>query len=263
MSIFKCRFILPMIVLACLVSAQQALAAQPLYWASWEIEVGFQNDQPNAFISVEAGTYVHGQPITNYTTQQPFDCHVVGNVVFADEQAHFDGNGYLACDAPDVVQIVKEITGGKIGNLSTACDCKTPWAQAELILNENPTQTNPFNPIFTRSDLALAVPHAGNSDAKAVFTVAGETAVSNIFDLTGKDTVYSDFTRQTMTSYVPSFLVNGRSTAATPNLIQTQRPLQLSNLAETLYIGFDPSSGQMLEGSLLQLQIDPGCFGFG
>ncbi|MEM7113021.1 MAG: hypothetical protein AAF614_11355 [Chloroflexota bacterium] len=263
MSIYKYRFVIPVLAIMSFVFVQQPVVAQSTYWASWEIEIDFVNNQPNAVIFVEAGTYVGGQPYMLHSTQQSFPCHVVGSVEMADEQGHFDGNGYLECESPNVVEIVDQMTGGQMGDLAAECECKTPWAQVDLTLNQNPAQTNPQNPIFSRSDLAIAVPLTGGSDAQVVFTVDGETAVSDIFDPAKKDSVYADFNQQVATkSYIPSFAVNGASYAPSPAVIQNPS-LQTSNEAETFYVGFDPDTGDLLEASIIRLRIDPGCFGFG
>jgi hypothetical protein len=254
------------IILLVAVQAAQPVAAEGALWESnWRVDVDFEDDHPNVFLTVQvwavgAGFYAEE------TTE--LKCYASPTVGFAEEKAVFTGVGGIRCAMPDMAAIVYALTDVPEAPappfvLPDECDCKKgAYATAELDLDENNTNQDWANPVFYLTDMALDTPIDAGMGKRPfmTFNVDGSASSSDIFYGVKAETFARFLPQLGMPDmYDVLFTAQGMILDATPeNINQT---LAISTEQTVLYIGFSPVTGESMRGRLNSLTIDPGCFG--
>ncbi|MEM7332464.1 MAG: hypothetical protein AAF490_10245 [Chloroflexota bacterium] len=251
-----------------LANNQKAFANQPQFEASWDIQVDFIGNQPNATLTVRVKEYFNDM-VTNHSTKHELSCHVPASVAIENDEAVFNGKGGILCKIPSLKQIVFEMTDGQFV-LPDECDCKSgAFAAANLTLDPNTAGDVESNPVFTMKDLwmdAQLLPDTSFRGQMA-FTVDNHTALSDGFHvLPSSNFLYANFLQTNGAesedlSFKPLFDANGTDLEATPE--QIEEDLALSFKQHRIYIGYSPLTHQGFNGRIRTLHVDPGCFGSG
>lgn len=229
---------------------------------SWLFTMDFVDDQVHGDLTI---TIEFEQPKKEpIVATLPLECITVGTLAIADEQATFSGDDYIRCAMPDLVEVVAQLTENAV-LISPACYCKdTPWVEANVMLDTNPLQNEPLNPIFYRPDLRFNAPLVDSGSAAMRFQVANRLAQSTPFRLSGSsggEALRAEFNRTALHVYEPKFIANSEILSSNPAVFQES--LALSNNSTHLYIGYSPAGGIFLEGTLISLVVDPACRGYG
>lgn len=206
--------------------------------------------------------------------------------------ANFDGTVYMQCATPDWGAMVYELAPHLVVATAAECDCEVErsplWAAADLVLHPVAAGTTRANPLLDASGLgvAVSVPTSGTA-ARTRLARSNGSADSNtwLYDSAGGNRLLSGMNGALAVSiidyfgglpyltgpgwrpYFSSQVVGGRvGHWLEPANSGTRRPAPLAPFTVstgegTVLIGRSGASGQMFNGRLRDLQVDPGCFG--
>lgn len=259
----KSRIVLVMFFVLCtavfsLLSAPlTAQAATGDQWARWFIEVAFENDEPIAKMTVEIGHEARsGQLEIDISKTYSLICQDNGSLHIAGTVAEFDGSAYLTCEMPDFQRIVSKLTDGKL-EIADTCTCKLADGLANVDF-DSPAQ----NPLFYTPSLQFSAPtNAYGNAVQYELNVGGKVAVSEAFMNTGQMQFGGGAFVKNGNGYAPEFHVNGLDLASDPPYIAGL--VKVPTNEKEFIIGFNPDTGEFLQGKLSYLYMDPGCVGHG
>lgn len=256
-SVLVAFFVMCTAVLALFPLSHPAVAAPAELWARWFIEVEFANNQPVTTMTVEIGhNDRQGQPVVDLQETYDVLCQETGHLKINQNVAEFDGSSYLTCDMPVFQDIVAELTEGKL-KIDSTCACKQADGQAHFAFSD-PSE----NPFFYMEGLQFAAPKPPVGPiAQYAMTVDGVTAVSETFVPTKQIQQGGGTFSLNGQEYQIQFELDGASLASTPETFAGK--LAVPTNQRHFFIGFNPDSGEILQGSLEYLFIDPGCVGHG
>ena len=256
-SVLVAFFVLCMAVLALFPLSQPVAAAPYEPWARWFIEVAFANNKPVATMTVEIGHDNRlGLHIVDLQKTYELSCQETGSLNVTNNVAVFDGNSYLTCEMPVFQDLVAELTEGKL-KIDSTCDCKQANGEVDFAFGD-PSE----NPFFYMEGLQFAGPKLPvGPDAHYSMTVDGVTAVSEVF-MPNKQLQHgvSEFL-QNGKQYQMLFELDGTSLGSSPTAYSGL--LKVPTDQKQFFIGFNPDTGEILQGTLSYLFIDPGCVGHG
>lgn len=234
-----------------------AQAAPGDLWARWFVEVAFENNKPNAKMTVEIGHETRsGQPVIDISKTYPLNCQEHGSLHIVDNVAEFDGNSFLSCEMPNFQELVYKLTEGKLV-IDESCTCKLADGLANVDF-DSPSQ----NPLFYTPSLQFSAPT--NSFGNAVqyeLNVGGAVAISEEFSNTGKMQFGGGAFIKNGNGYAPEFQVDGLSLASSPPYIAGL--VKVPTNEKEFIVGHNPDTGEFLYGKLDYLYLDPGCVGHG
>lgn len=243
---------------------QSAAADEDPQWESnWYITVDFVGNTPNAELVVQVWEYIDGIPQPLPPAVEQLDCSAAPSVNLVNDTAVFSGKGAIRCAMPSIQKIVWELTDGEF-ELDDACDCKTgATATATVQYVPNTTLSTFDNPLFSLVGLDWSTPMQANSFRPGLqMIVDSATAESKDFAATYSPmSLTTDFMPLGNDKFMPFFTAVGIPLTSVPALIQ--QPLAISNNQTVLYIGYSPHTKESLNGTLIDLFLDPGCFGNG
>jgi hypothetical protein len=189
-------------------------------------------------------------------------------VVLANDTAVFDGTGGIRCAMPSIQSLVRDMTDGRYAP-AASCSCNgTPIISADVQLNPNTTGADWENPLVYRlaragNDMALAASVPAFStlpSASIIFTVNDETAQSNAFIANGMPNTLLATYLDAGDWHQAAFEANGANPGTGVGPVGN---LSVTNEATTLYIGYSPATSASLNGTLIGINVDPGCYGTG
>ncbi|MBK8900705.1 MAG: hypothetical protein IPM53_05975 [Anaerolineaceae bacterium] len=256
-SVLVAIFVMCTAVLTLLPFSQPASAAPDEPWARWFIELEFVNNKPAATMTVEIGHDTRlGQRVVEIQETYELACRETGTLNITNNVAEFDGNSYLTCEMPVFQDLVGTLTSGKL-KIDRTCECKLANGQAHFAFSASSE-----NPFFYLEGLQFAAPNPPTGpNVQYALTVAGVTAVSEVFAPTKQIQQGGGEFVQSGPGYEIRFQVNGTVLGGSPSSISGQ--LEVPTDQNQFYIGFNPDSGEILQGRLEYLFIDPGCVGHG
>jgi hypothetical protein len=206
--------------------------------------------------------------------------------------ANFDGTVYMQCATPDWGAMVYELAPHLVVANAGECQCevgRSPlWAAADLVVHPVAAGTTRANPLLDASGLgmALSMPTSGTA-TRTRLTRSNGSADSGtwLYDSAGGNRLLSGMNGAlaveiidyfgglpylTSPSWRPYFRsqVNGGRVGQwlEPTNSGTRRPAPVAPFTVrtgegTVLIGRNGGSGQMFNGRIRELQVDPGCFG--
>lgn len=234
-----------------------AHAAPGDQWARWFVELTFANNKPTVTMTVEIGHETRqGTQQVDIRERYPVDCQEHGALNISATVAEFDGQSYLTCEMPNFQEAVAKLTQGKL-EINDSCSCKLANGLANFSFDSNSA-----NPLFYMPKLQFSAPaHANGSLAQYKLVVNGVAAESEPFLINNKLQLGSGSFVQNGAGYIPEFYVDGTVLSSNPPYISGL--LALPTNQTKFYIGYNPDSGESLQGKLSYLFIDPGCVGHG
>lgn len=244
-------------VLALLSFSSSVNAAPDIPWARWFIELEFVNNKPVATMTVEVGRDTpQGQRTVDIQETYELICTETGTLNITHNVAEFDGHSYLTCEMPIFQDLVGTLTEGKL-KIDSTCTCKLANGEADFAFSGSSG-----NPFFYMEGLQFAAPKPPiGPNAQYALTVDGVTAVSELFTPNKQIQQGGGEFVQSGKGYEIRFQVDGTALASSPASIVGQ--LEVPTNQNQFYIGFNPDSGEILQGSLAYLFVDPGCVGHG
>lgn len=244
-------------VLAIFPFSQPVNAAPDTPWARWFIELEFVNNQPLATMTVEIGRDTwRGQRVVDIQKSYELICQESGTIPISNNVAEFDGKSYLTCEMPVFQDLVATLTDGKL-KIDRTCECKLANGEANFAF-----AASSENPFFYMEGLQFAAPKPpAGPNAQYAMTVEGVTAVSEVFSPNQQIQQGGGEFVQNGNGYEVRFQVDGTGLASLPGSIAGR--LEVPTDQNQFYIGFNPDSGERLQGKLSYLFVDPGCVGHG
>lgn len=256
-SVLVAMFVICTAVLALFPFPPTAAAAPSEQWARWYIELAFNNNKPETTMTIEIGHLNRfGNPILDMSETYDVSCYENGSLNIVNNVAEFDGHSYLACEMPVFQDKVSDLTEGKL-EVGNECACKIANGSANF--NFAGASENPF---FYMKGLQFSAPTQANGQvARYQLTVADSTAESETF-LPNKQLQWGvgEFS-QSGKGYLPAFQVDGAVLGSSPQYIAGH--LAVPTNQNEFFIGFNPDTGDTLQGQLNYLFVDPGCVGHG
>ena len=267
------------------VVAQQPAQGQSIEEVGMEVHLDFYNNAPRAVWTIYAKKSVGGKTIIDETRHIPLYCTNYGvDIAFGSATFRSADRDYIKCLLPSFADEIKKISNGEI-IVGERCGCKTPWIAANVDLKYDPSSVGPLpdsNPLFYHDDMKYALPYVDPPSLVSMrLNYAGAPQpVSAPFFLETKtpwNAVWSggdgaefltkaDFTgwaaylaKHTLSTIKNSFhWANGQqinqATGSPGNFDMGTGP-------SVLFFGVDPATGSFLNGTLEQLDWDPGCRG--
>ena len=244
-------------VFALLTIPTTVIAAPGDQWARWFVEASFDNNQPVVEMTIEIGYEDRsGNLIVGISETFSVACQENGKLHISNNAAKFDGSSYLICDMPNFQEKVLELTNGQL-QISDECDCKE--ANGEVGFNFSKTSENP---LFYLPDLQFSAPmNAIATLAQYRLTVRGNTAESEPFPTNYQMQWGGAAFEQSGSGYLTLFHVDGVALGSSPPYIPGI--LTLPTNPTEFFIGYNPDTGEALQGQLEYLIVDPGCVGHG
>lgn len=251
-----------LLITLCLLAASHSAKAAGTAWSRWKIDVIFPNNQIDTQLTIQVGhTTSTGKKVVDAEQAFPLSCLTVGTPNIQNEQAKFAGNSYFKCQVPSIQDKVSQMPGHLL--IPPACDSKQPFVTGVLSVDNNPTQSNPDNPIFHRDDIQFNTPFdTTTQQAQMTVTFNQATAESGTFTPSQTESsLVAIYNKAGQSLYAPAFTVDSTNLTASPATLNG--PIPLSTLASTIYIGYSPVSSKYFHGTLTSLLVDPVCIGQG
>lgn len=250
-------FVLCTAVFLLLSAPSTAQAVTGNQFARWVIQVGFDNNQPVAKMTVEIGHETHlGILVVDISESYKVECQEYGSLNIVGNVAEFDGGSYLECKMPNFQEIVYELTNGSMV-IADFCTCKQADGAAGFDF-DNPSD----NPLFYTPSLQFSAPTDTNGNGvQYELSVNGATAVSESFTNIGQMQFGGGGFVKNGNGYAPEFHVDNFELASHPPYLAGL--VEVPTNETTFFVGFNPDTGQFLQGKLGYLYIDPGCVGHG
>lgn len=253
-------------------------------WARWLLQLDFTNNEINALWTVAIGEYDAsvwpGMKIIAKTAEK-VECTPQGSFFIVNDEAIFDGKGYLECPIPSFYHTAIDLAKGAGHELDKRflerCECVNPipWITADLTVapSESP------NPIVHEVNGAFDfyTPLSGGLQASSNLLLNGQPIASGpawtlrdngnqIWSGTGTESfmVMGD---PNWSNLGPGFVQAAQNTpvdhvlhwenANGGNIFPDASAMYITNLATTFTIGFDGSN--YFVGKIKKLAWDPGC----
>lgn len=228
-------------------------------WAKWSFDLKADNSDFVAVWHVTVGGEDKaGDPAVLLTQSFAIPCRAVGSVKANGNVMAFEG-GYLECDFPDLIATANDIIIAQWGKeymltIGGDCECAPIRLGYATIVAEPKAQGE--NPVFFHPDIAASIVRQ-KKDVRSAFRFtqassdgalkpAGQvsTLSSHYFCDEANGACYFEHfadgnqIKQEKRLFTPSFFTTG---------------------AVTAYVGYDPSSGQIFQGTMTHVDVDPGC----
>ncbi|MDJ0756678.1 MAG: hypothetical protein QNJ45_24295 [Ardenticatenaceae bacterium] len=237
----------------------EAAAAAADWESTFAIDVHFVDDNAVGVLSVHVT-----DPSGIVTSQSfPITCNPSSGNIISDGVANFKGNTgeYVRCNVPSIRQLVRKMTGGQF-TPAASCDCKEAvFAEFNVNFNNQPDPAGHPNPLFHLPDIELAAPISPFDYRPALnFTVNEHTSSSQGFP--GQMSwLHSEVAPIGVNLFEPFFAVSAPLYHPAPITGDVHADLTVTLNAQTLYIGYNPETGESFNGQIIDLHIDPGCPG--
>lgn len=244
-----------------MVLVQPSLAAgdEPELLAKWRIEADMTVGEPFVELIVEVGFYDEQGKwrLSQKPEVRRLSCDV-NNVGWeeAGGPAIFNGDGYIACEMQNVLDIAIDMTGGEFDFTEESGGGGT-IVDADAVL----AGYNNDNSIFYHPDIQFSALNQGEASLR--LEVGGLAAKSEIFMPDSRQHFHGELAATNDTNvYAPAFAVDGIELEATPQELTGHS--RVSHTYEGLiYFGYSPATGSYFEGEVYRIDVDPGCAGMG
>jgi hypothetical protein len=244
-----------------------AVAAGSSYpFAKWFITLSFPNDQPLVELTTEIWHHNPDTGTTSLVTTQTdeLDCTVSGTLAISNEVATFDGQTYITCEQPDMVQKIDEVSDGNL-LVPAVVAVRDAWVRGQVMLASN-APLNTALPVHYQPDIQHALAQTGAGDTVQFLRVDGVQAQSNGYAQAFPYQIGARFQSRAEACepwkpYDTRFRANGVAAAGTPAVIG--QVLNINLRATDIYFGYSPDSNSYFEGSVKTLIVDPGACGRG
>ena len=240
-----------------ILAASQPAAAEENMWMRWDVIGDFTIGEPDVRLIVETGFYdEQGEWQQVGYEETPLICEV-NNVEFNEgEAAIFDGQGYIACQMVNVLEIAAQLPGGSTA-LPEEMGGSGTFVEAELTA----TEYGYDNPIFYHPDIQFNVPNVG--EAYLTLEVGDLAAKSGGFSSNQEQFVRGELGESgDYKVHHPTFVAGKESLESDPPVLYGAA--LVSNVYEgTIYIGYSPKTDTFFKGELYRFRTDPGCSGYG
>lgn len=227
-------------------------------WAKWSFDLKADNSNFEALWHVTVGGEDKaGDPVALTTQTFAIPCRAVGSVKANGSVMQFEG-GYLECDFPDLIATANDIIAqwGKEYMLTIGGDCKcAPIRLGYATVDAKPTAQGE-NPAFFHPDIAASMIRKKN-DVRSAFRFAQETSDGALKPASQVSTLSSHYfcDEANGACYFEHF--------ADGNQIKQEKrlftPSYFNTGAVTVYIGYNPSTAQVFQGTMNHVDVDPGC----
>jgi len=269
---------------------------------SWEVDINFSGSNIEAEWILRATDKISGTTtvVEEYVYDLP--CTKQGNVQIMGGKAHFDPatQDHITCDLPSYGDLAQEFFGIQ---LDPVCDCVEPWVAAKVRVNpmsqsQYPIlyleEVGPEHMEFqieprTRNRAALKTHMSrwSRPEWSKKFNIrstqvlwSGENLMGFIHTLTQRHQLFSndwiDFWdsksmasragAQSLETYAATASRPGRWHSWAKSVSGRSKKAQNTRMSTepmTLYIGYNPTSGQYFSGKIWSVGLDPACLGGG
>lgn len=298
MNYLRCTSRLALLLLLALLTlgvAAPAAAAGQATWASWHVQVGFANQQPQVIWTSFVGD---GAAVLGEITHDLTASCKIPRLRFDGDYAIFDGTTSIVCQTPnfqnDIAQLAPHLAQAQFSK----CECsvgKAPfWAAADVRLDLGKDRANPLffkerdgmtfglpvsNDIYAQTRLALArnviaTPAwqadrggnqvwLGNGGAYFPKIASGKgwsAFMETLFERDGLDFLLNRLPEDHLGYWVEDAGSRPIVDPATADLGNPGK-FGLKTTPDVIVIGHDPISGAYFHGAVRALEIDPGCRG--
>jgi hypothetical protein len=253
-------------------------------WARWQLQLDFAEKEIHAVWTVAIGDYDPSVwPSMKVIAQksETIECTPQGSFHILNDEAIFDGKGYLECAIPSFYHAALDLAKENGRSLSERflerCECVNPipWLTADLTVvpSESPNpivhEVNGAFDFYTPLNGALQATSAMFLNGNAIAPSPAWTLRENgnqIWSGTGTESfmVMSD---PNWSNLGPGFVHAAQNTpvdhflhwenANGGNIFPAASAMYITNLATTFTIGFDGSN--YFKGKIKKLAWDPGC----
>jgi hypothetical protein len=259
-------------------------------WARWVVSFDFRAGQVDARWKVSVGyrdTRLRSQPPVTLAQQEVLlPCTPSGEFTIQGGRARLNGvNAYLACDLPSYRETVRHMAPNLLTGFSDrGCECinPRPYVGGDLILgNDGPRA----NPLFYHPDFQFNLPTLNPNEATLQTVVNGQPFASapwlinpqgqQIFAGIVGDLMLHEINPTGPAAFLntPDFLANAKGADTTQwfywvndhGKISAQQslppafPITISAEPTTIYLGYNPATGEFAQAEVAQLVADPGC----
>ncbi len=266
-------------------SAQGVAQQQSNEEVGMEVHLDFDKGAPRAIWTIYAQKSVGGVQIIDETRHIPLTCTNYGvDIGYGVATFRSVERDFIKCFLPDFAAEIKKISNGEI-IIGKRCQCKAPWIAANVDLAYDPSSVGPLsdsNPLFYHNDMSYGIPYADppNLVATNLEYVGASQAQSSSFYLDAKNpwnAVWSgedgaeflaeaDFAgwaaylaRYTLTTIKNSLhWANGQQIDPVTG---SAGSFDMGTGASVIFFGVNPDTGSFLNGSVTNINWDPGCRG--
>ena len=276
-------------LVASLVLPAQASFAQQneVIKVGMEVHLDFYNDAPRAIWTVHAQKSVGGKIIIDETRHIPLSCTAYG-VDIKYEVATFKSaeRDFIKCILPSFADEIKQISKGEI-IIGDRCECKAPWIAAYVDPEYDPASSGPLvdsNPLLYHDDMHYAVPYVDPPNLAALRTEysGAPQPTSTPFYLDAANPWNAVWSGEDGVGFLDSADLNGWAAYLANYALGTlkdafhwangtqldqatgsQSNFTMGTGMTVLFFGVNPDSGSFFNGSVKQIDWDPGCRGIG
>lgn len=250
-------------------------------WARWILELDFSQRNYATWRLVAGYDNTAVSPpmpviVTEIVKDITATCRQVGTLRIDQGAALFDGAGYLACDLPSFVDELAALQSGL--PLAGDCRCTTPdpFIYADLTLTRQTSFST--NPLFYEDSFRFHVPLTGKRSASSQWWLDGQTVPAYSWPLQSSgNALFSGVGAQYFvagqTSATPinqpalDLAIQSTPTnhflhwanSATASHFTWNSPFTMTTEETTVYIGYNPTTHNYLQGELRHLVVDPPC----
>lgn len=237
-----------------------AASGNSFYFAQWLVTLSFPNNQPLVELTTEIWYKPANGPASLVTSHtEPLNCTVSGNLQISQGIAEFSGQESIACQQPDMVQKINQVSGGLL-NVPQIAPVRSAWVEGQVAIANNAPLNAPL-PTFYHPDIQHGLARVGAGSISQLLRVDGALSSSSGSAQAFPFALRAEFLRQNNGSYKTLFTNNGAVAAGNPATIPAGLMLDLS--ATTIYFGYSPQSNSYFQGFIKTLTMDPGAFGVG
>lgn len=265
------------------------LAPQP-EWARWVVSFDFRGGQVDARWKVAVGyrdARLRSQPPVILAQREVMlPCTPYGDFTVQRGHAMLDGtSAYLACELPSYREVVRILAPNLLTGFSErGCECVNPrpYAGSALSLGYDGPRTNP---LFYHPDFQFNLPTLKPNEATLQTVVNSQAFTSAPWLLNGQgqqlfaglvgDLLFQELTPTGPAAFLhtPDFLVNAKAAdgaqwfywvndhgkVAAQQQLPPNYPIIISADPTTIYMGYNPTTGEFAQAQVAQLLVDPGC----
>jgi hypothetical protein len=227
-------------------------------FAKWLVTLSFPKGVPLVELTTQIWFKPNNGPAQLVISQtDELVCTVTGNLAITDETATFSGQEFIACNQPDMVQKIHQVSNGvlTVSPLQAAID---PYAFGIIKAAEG-APAGVILPVHHHPNIQYGVGLDKSSAATQHFRVANGYSISNAYIQAAPNKIRVDFRRQPNGSYSSRFTMNGATTPGNPATINGS--LQVNLAATTIYFGYSPLANSYYQGDITVATIDPGVIG--
>ncbi len=228
------------------------------YFATWLVTLDFPNNKPRVELTTQIWFKPNNGPAQLAKAQtDELACTVTGALQIANETATFSGQEYIACQQPNMVQKIYQVSNGLL-TVSPVQAVFDPFALGVITVSANAPAKSVL-PVHHHPNIQYGLSSGANGSAAQHFRIDGGYSRSDLYLQAAPHNIRADFRRQANGNYNAGFTVNGATTPGTPATLNG--PLLVNLGATTLYFGYSPLNNAYFQGKITTATIDPGVIG--